>query len=73
MLDPSRTKTLSARTQHQRTDFSVWEGREVRGVVVHTLARGRHLWADGDLRPEAGSGRYLPRAPFGAVYEGVIG
>ena len=73
VLDPSRTKTLSARTQHQRTDFSVWEGREVRGVVVHTLARGRHLWADGDLRPEAGSGRYLPRAPFGAVYEGVIG
>ena len=73
VLDPTRTKTLSAKTQHQRTDFSVWEGREVRGVVVHTLARGRHLWADGDLRPEAGWGRYLPRAPFGPVYEGVIG
>lgn len=72
VLDPARTKTLSARTQHQRTDFSVWEGREVRGVVVHTLARGRHLWADGDLRAEAGSGRYLPRAPFGPVYQGLV-
>jgi dihydropyrimidinase len=72
VLDPARTKTLSARTQHQHTDFSVWEGREVRGVVVHTLARGRHLWADGDLRAEPGSGRYLPRKPFGPVYEGAI-
>ena len=70
VLDPARTKTLSAKSQHQRTDFSVWEGREVRGVVVHTLARGRHVWADGDLRAEPGSGQYLPRPPFGKVYEG---
>ncbi|SDG76532.1 dihydropyrimidinase [Propionivibrio dicarboxylicus] len=63
VLDPARTKTLSAVTQHQRTDFSVWEGREVRGVVVQTLARGAHVWADGDLRVEAGHGRYCHRAP----------
>jgi dihydropyrimidinase len=68
VLDPARTKTLSARTQHQRTDFSVWEGREVRGVVVHTVAGGRHVWADGELRAEPGAGRYLPRAPFGLAY-----
>jgi dihydropyrimidinase len=72
VLDPNRTKTLSAKTQHQRTDFSVWEGREVRGVVVHTLARGRHVWDDGDLRAEPGSGRYLPRPAFGAVYRGLV-
>jgi dihydropyrimidinase len=72
VLDPGRTKTLSARTQHQRTDFSVWEGRDVKGVVVHTFSRGRHLWADGDLRAEAGWGRFLPRPPFGAVYQGTV-
>lgn len=72
VLDPARTRTLSARTQRQRTDFSVWEGREVRGVVVHTLARGRHVYADGDLRAEAGSGRYLPRPPFGPAYTGLV-
>jgi dihydropyrimidinase len=72
VLDPARHRTLSARTQHQRTDFSVWEGREVKGVVVHTLARGRHVWADGDLRAEPGSGRYLARPPFGEVYRGVV-
>jgi dihydropyrimidinase len=72
VLDPARTKTLSARTQHQRTDFSVWEGREVKGVVVQTLARGRRVWVDGDLRAEAGAGEFLPRAPFGPVYEGAV-
>lgn len=71
VLDPERTKTLSARTQRQNTDFSVWEGREVKGVVVHTLVRGRHVYADGDLRAEPGFGRFLPRSPGGAVYEKV--
>lgn len=69
VLDPHRSKTLSAATQRQNTDFSVWEGLAVRGAIVHTLARGRHVLADGDLRAERGSGRYLPRKPFGAVYE----
>jgi dihydropyrimidinase len=72
VLDPERTKTLSARTQRQRTDFSVWEGREVKGVVVHTVAGGRHVYRDGDLRAEPGSGRYLPRQPGGPAYEGTV-
>ena len=37
----------------------------------YTLARGRHVFADGDLRAERGSGRYLPRKPFGPIYEGL--
>lgn len=61
VLDPARTKTLSAATQRQNTDFSVWEGVEVKGVVVHTLSRGAHVWADGDLRADAGRGRYCRR------------
>lgn len=68
VLDPQRSKTLSAATQHQNTDFSVWEGRQVRGVVVHALSRGDHVWADGDLRAAPGRGRYLPRAAFAGPY-----
>ncbi|HYD31023.1 MAG TPA: hypothetical protein VEB64_09245 [Azospirillaceae bacterium] len=41
------------------------------GAVVHTLSRGRHLWADGDLRTEPGSGRFLPRPAYGPVYDGL--
>lgn len=61
VLDPARTKTLSAATQHQKTDFSVWEGTQVQGVVVHTLSRGAHLWDDGTLNAEAGCGQYCKR------------
>jgi dihydropyrimidinase len=72
VIDPARTRTLSAATQHQRTDFSVWEGRRLTGAVVHTIARGRHVWADGDLRAEPGAGRFLARQPFGPVYEDAL-
>jgi dihydropyrimidinase len=68
VLDPARAKTLSAATQHQNTDFSVWEGMQVQGVVVHTFSRGTHLWADGDLRAQPGRGRYLRRDSFGHPY-----
>ena len=73
VLDPERTRTLSAATQHQKTDFSVWEGMTVKGVVIHTLSRGRQVWADGELRAEPGAGRYLPRSAFGYVYTGQAG
>jgi dihydropyrimidinase len=69
ILDPAKSKTVSAATQHQNTDFSIWEGRHLTGAVVHSVAGGRHLWADGDLRAETGAGRYLPRKPFGPAYE----
>lgn len=72
VFDPHRTKRLSAATQHQNTDFSVWEGFESIGAVVHTMAGGRHVFADGDLRAERGGGRYLPRPPFGPVYQGLM-
>lgn len=68
VLDPARTRTLSAATQRQNTDFSVWEGLLVQGVVVHTFSRGEHLWADGELRAQAGRGRYLARQPFGPAW-----
>ena len=67
VLDPTRTKTLTAATQRQATDFSVWEGREVRGVILHTLSRGDRVWSDGDWRAGPGRGRYVPRASFGSV------
>ena len=72
VLDPSRTRRISARTQRQRTDFSIWEGLETKGAVVHTLARGRHVFRDGELRAEPGQGKFL-RAPFGPVYQGLVG
>jgi dihydroorotase-like cyclic amidohydrolase len=42
--------------------FSLYEGETVRGKVVHTLVRGRSVFRDGALDPDAvGHGRYLKR------------
>ncbi|WP_416763475.1 dihydropyrimidinase [Roseateles sp. So40a] len=69
LWDPQATKTLSARTHHSRNDFNIFEGRTVRGIPSHTISQGRVVYADGDLRAEAGKGRYLKRPPFGPHFK----
>nr|WP_314546826.1 dihydropyrimidinase [uncultured Massilia sp.] len=65
--DPLATRTLSAATQHSQGGFNVFEGRTVRGVPTHTVAAGKVVYADGDLRAERGAGRYVERPAFAPV------
>jgi dihydropyrimidinase len=62
--DPQGTRTISAAMQHSKGDFNVFEGRTVRGVPTHTVAAGKLVYADGDLRAERGAGRYVERPAF---------
>jgi dihydropyrimidinase len=72
LWDPQGTKTISAKTQHSKGDFNIFEGRTVRGVPTHTISQGRVVYANGDLRAEQGKGRYLKRPPFGVNFEATI-
>jgi dihydropyrimidinase len=65
--DPQGTKTLSAATQHAQGGFNVFEGRTVRGIPSHTVAAGKLVFAQGDLRAEQGAGRYVERPAFTAT------
>jgi dihydropyrimidinase len=65
--DPERTRTISAATHHQKIDFSIYEGMEVIGGPVYTLSRGRIVYAQGQLRTERGTGRWIDR-PCHAPY-----
>ena len=67
--DANATRTISAKTHHQNVDFNVFEGRTVKGVASQTIAAGKLVWSDGDLRAETGAGRYLERKPFAAYFE----
>ena len=62
--DPAATRTISAKTHHQRVDFNLYEGMEVTGAAAVTLSRGKVVWQHGELRTKEGAGKYLPRAPF---------
>ena len=69
LWDPKGTKTMSAKTQHSKVDFNVFEGRKVRGIPSHTISQGRVVYANGDLRAEQGKGRYIKRPVFGANFQ----
>ncbi len=68
LWDPAGSKTLSAKTQHSKGDFNIFEGRIVTGIPSHTISQGTLVWANGDLRAVAGTGRYIKRPPFNANF-----
>lgn len=65
LWDPQGTKTISAKTQHSKGDFNIFEGRTVRGIPSHTISQGRLVYVNGELRATPGVGHYLKRPPFG--------
>jgi dihydropyrimidinase len=67
--DQHATRTISAKTHRQNVDFNVFEGRTVSGVTTHTVANGRLVYANGDLRAERGAGRYLARPTHSSYVE----
>ena len=71
LWDPAGTKTISAKTQHSKGDFNIFEGRTMKGVPSHTISQGQVVFANGDLRAVQGAGRYLKRPAFGPNFQAV--
>jgi dihydropyrimidinase len=69
--DPAGTRTISAKTHHQKIDFNIFEGMTVKGVPSHTISQGKVVWADGKLDVTKGAGRYVNRPPFHPVFEAL--
>jgi dihydropyrimidinase len=69
--DPQATRTISAKTHHQKVDLNIFEGMTVQGVPVATLSQGKVVYANGQLQAVRGAGRYVDRPAFPAVYEAV--
>jgi dihydropyrimidinase len=69
--DPSASRTISVKTHHQNVDFNVFEGMTVTGLARHTIAGGKLVWTDGDLRTTRGAGKYIPRPCFGRALDAI--
>ena len=65
VFDPERKHTITAATQHSKTDYNLYEGTEVTGTPEVVLLRGNVLVEGGELVASPGIGRYVPRARFG--------
>ncbi|MGV8938076.1 MAG: dihydropyrimidinase [Allorhizobium sp.] len=67
VLDPKRSKTISAKTQQSAIDYNVFEGKTVTGLPRFTLTRGKVAIEEGTIKTEEGHGNFVRREPFPAV------
>jgi dihydropyrimidinase len=68
--DPDVTRTITLDDLHHESDYSPWEGWEVRGWPVATVLRGKVVVEDAKLLGSPDDGRWLPRWLDGAIRTG---
>jgi dihydropyrimidinase len=61
VVDLARTQTVTAGGLRSRSDFSLYEGQQIRGWPTVTITRGVIAMRDGDVLVGPGGGRYLAR------------
>ncbi len=69
--DPAGTRIISAKTHHQRIDFNIFEGMEVKGIPSNTISQGNITYKEGQLRAIKGVGRYIKRPSFQPVFDAL--
>ena len=62
LFDPAARRTMRAADLHHTSDYTPYEGREVRGAVRSTLVRGAFVVRDGAFVGTRGHGRFVERA-----------
>jgi dihydropyrimidinase len=67
VLDPKKSKTISAKTQQSAIDYNVFEGKQVTGLPRYTLSRGVVAVEDGAIKSREGHGQFVAREPYPAV------
>jgi dihydropyrimidinase len=67
IVDLNGRQTVSAAEQRSGAEYTIYEGRELTGVVEHTVLRGRFLVRDRQVIARDGGGRFQPRHRSGAA------
>lgn len=63
--DPNSSYTITADALHHNTDYTLYEGWEVKGRPSVVLSRGRVLVEDDQWKGEQGAGRFIKRRGVG--------
>ena len=67
VLDPAKSKVITAAKQQSAIDYNVFEGKKVSGLPRFTLTRGQVAVHDGEMRNEIGHGQFVGREARPAV------
>ena len=62
LLDPDARWTIRAADQHHSSDFTLFEGMDVQGMVRRTIVRGEDVVRDGEFVGRRGFGRFQARS-----------
>ncbi|XP_043690861.1 dihydropyrimidinase-like [Telopea speciosissima] len=71
ILNPNASFEISAATHHTCSDTNVYEGKKGKGKVEVTIAGGKVVWEDGELKVVSGSGRYIEMPPYSYLFNGM--
>ena len=59
VIDPEKEATLGVARMRSRADYSLWEGRKVKGVPVMTFLRGRLGMENGEIVGQVPTGKFV--------------
>ncbi len=65
--DPEKEAMITPERQQSVVEYNVFEGRRVKGLPRYTLSRGEIAVDDGQIAATPGHGKFVRRAPSGAV------
>ncbi|KAK7832467.1 dihydropyrimidinase [Quercus suber] len=71
ILNPNSSFEITAKSHHSRSDTNVYEGRRGKGKVEVTIAGGRIVWENDELKVVPGSGKYVEMPPFSYLFNGI--
>ncbi|KAK6914539.1 Amidohydrolase-related [Dillenia turbinata] len=71
ILNPNSSFEISASSHHSRSDTNVYEGRRGKGKVEVTVAGGKIVWQNDELKVTPGVGRYVEMPPFNYLFSGI--
>ena len=59
IVDPGQSYTIPSTNPHLKVDYCMYEGRRGMGVPVLTMQRGKILSENGQLKAQAGQGKFM--------------
>ncbi|KAF3430945.1 hypothetical protein FNV43_RR25675 [Rhamnella rubrinervis] len=71
ILNPNSSFEISAKSHHSRSNTNVYEGRRGKGKIEVTIAGGRIVWQNDELKVVPGFGKYIELPPFSYLFEGI--
>ncbi|KAG5577578.1 hypothetical protein H5410_057712 [Solanum commersonii] len=71
ILNPNSSFKISSKSHHYRTDTNVYEGWTGKGKVETTIAGGRVVWENDELKVIPGAGKYIEMPPFSYLFDGI--